>query len=308
MPYFIPVSSVSSICGRNKYNDCDKELFKVLKQRNPNLFNRINNSYEEDRKIHKLNVEMIYEEFPDISPPTDTTTFKEEYETLVKNKKVKKFMSKAETIEPEEFEEAVSVEEKNADEYEDYKEQNPKVVEKIVKAPSAHKEITQTVPENLVRNVHMDRGTEKESSAIEELGRIFGKNMKSDERLVSKTIDNLVIGGRVDQYILNKKRENIGVIEVKTRTRQFFGESGMRRMKYDIDQLACYAFLTGLDEFYLCEYYNNEINLVKFEKEELLERWKILEKILKKKYEMIEEFRLNPSDSRAFEILEKYKK
>lgn len=85
----------------------------------------------------------------------------------------------------------------------------------------------------------------------------------------------MTIKGQIDVFIKDATR-TIGIIEIKTRTNGFFGISKLIHNNYDLDQLSVYYLLTErmhLEIFVLCEYFNGEIMIHKFTKQDMIKRW-----------------------------------
>lgn len=133
--------------------------------------------------------------------------------------------------------------------------------------PSVVKSAIDYVSSALQRN----RGTALESGTLDRL-RQEGHDVKAGQtsfQRVFKAGDHYTaVIGQVDGII---DRDGVPVVcEIKNRQNGFRAHS---RCSYDIDQLACYVFLSGFTAGVLVEQYNGELKLSWFTREELAPRW-----------------------------------
>lgn len=323
--FYIPSSSFSGIIERNPYVDSDISIIDILCKYNKSLYDKLLEKYHEDKDLHKSNVKLIKQEFPKEFTEiySKNSCYSEQYEKLQQNEKIKKFI---ESVQKEEVEytdiekelhklEKISISEKNTKKLEDFKntkKENEKLVENIVASSS-----TENINKNLClvepaiqSIIIMQRGTFQENNAIKKLKDKFeNNNIKIDLSHIYRNVKidklNIKIGGRVDCYLYDNDKK-IGVIEIKTRKNGFFGKKKIQELKYELDQLTCYWYITKLNIFYICEFYNNEIMLHKFSYEDMLENWKSLQPNFEKSCKKIIDIINCKNMKKIFTQLKKY--
>jgi hypothetical protein len=107
------------------------------------------------------------------------------------------------------------------------------------------------------------RGIREESNILSNLDLDY----KIDKSILEKRLNiNVILVGRVDGYQV-KDGENTHVLEVKTRRKHLF----YNIPDYELDQMACYAFLSDLP-VKLIQYYNGKTRINEFSYEFLMNR------------------------------------
>lgn len=323
---YIPASKVSAITGRNRYQSKDKALIEVLANYNKKLYKKLTTAYNEV----KYKYEPIYEEakkvYPFIEDSTDNIMNK--LEKLAEDTDLRTVIEKVHIDEDKIKEPRSSEDGLLVGVYHDIKEDAgmKEMITQIVDDKSLHQsDIIQysdkldskvsslnveipDIKDKLVHQLYMDRGCRQESSALKLISSKYGLKLKVDTTHLSMDLKrdkiHYRIGGRVDSYILNDRGQRIGVIEVKTRTRGAYGK--VRMPIYDLDQLAVYYGLTGLSEYYICEYFNGDVLLVQYNTDELRERWMLLRGLLDNVVHEINGYDINPYGDDIISMIDKY--
>lgn len=278
MSIYIPASKISAVCDRNPYTISDVAMIELIESYDKRLYTKLSNSYNAEINVWKSNVELIREQFPDIQVDTNST-YLEQYNQLQSHLQVESWLNQQDTDEIDESEIPVitSIVTQETNEYQEFKKSNSQMVESITSSKNISVNVLQNVPIHIARHIIMARGTQQESNVFKLLQEKLGHdNVVKDNahltRLLKVNGKNLKIGGRVD-VILYNDRTPIGVIEIKTRKTSLFGREKLEQLKYEIDQLACYWYITQLKKYYICEFFNGEIELHEFSQAELSKSW-----------------------------------
>ncbi len=279
---YFPSSSVSALCNRHPYRDSKVELLKVLKAYNFKYFKILHEAWVETNEVDKPNVEFVLEQFPDlVSEINSSQNYHEQYSALCKIEKVSNLLEnlQSESIDTDKTVETKS--EKIVQQYEtEFKQKSQAIVNKMTLSEQPNLDILKDIPAIFQQEIIKERGVVQEKNAINDLKTKFGSlNVRYDNTHVFKKIINetfeLKIGARIDAYLYNQENK-IGVFEIKTRKNGWFGWDKLIKQNYDADQLACYHFVLDLPCNYLCEYYNGQLQVHEFTKEDIATRWNIL--------------------------------
>lgn len=128
------------------------------------------------------------------------------------------------------------------------------------------------------RILDMNRGTYLEDETIEKINKIGHYKVEKVNTCFRKKFgykNRHTVFGRVDGVILDGKTIK-AVVEIKNRKDRFF------MPVYDLDQLASYVFMTGAQEGVFVQQLEGELNITVYDREDLMERWAMIEADLKK--------------------------
>lgn len=323
---YVPSSKFSGLIKRNLYVDSDVEIIENFCKYNKEIYEKILEKYHEEQDVYTHNIGIIENKFSneikEINKINNNLTNTQKYEELQKIPEIKEYIEtlEHETVEYNEQEilehklQKICISDKNQSKLEEFKKENT-INENLVnnyvqdiKVPDI--EQLQKINPTIQKQITMLRGCIQETNAIRQLKKYFKKyNIKTDTSHICRNAKinelTLKIGGRVDAYLYEDDKK-IGVIEIKTRKKNFFGIDKIKELKYDIDQLSCYWFITKLKIFYICEYYDNEIKLYKFTEDDMINNWKKLQPDLKLFCETILEIMSYTNMKKMFKNISNY--
>ena len=140
---------------------------------------------------------------------------------------------------------------------------------RLVDIKTEGKEVLQTLLNSMKQDLRMRRGNVKENKNLDKI--------QSEQKITisqrnSKMYTKELYRGETYCLIIRGKVDGISgdtIIETKNRTKYLFNEL----RDYEIVQLECYCFLTGLQKTLLTEHYNSESNMIEYEHDE--EFWEL---------------------------------
>lgn len=312
---YIPSSQVSAICGRNIYASSSGTVVKVLAQYNSGLFNKVIQAFQEDINVYKHEIAAVKKAFPVLTEFLDSHKNLTYYHQIVLVSTidvVRDFLNK----QPERYPyRNIYTEDQIIDQCHQHICRYSKLPTRIIAQNTVSatlkdqlmEEIKSIVPTAFQKAVFqrtiMDRGTKKEREIFDRLGTQFNLDVTYDNTHIYKIFvtekgNSYKLGGRIDAYFPD------GVLEIKTRLNQLLGAKNMN--SYDIDQLAAYAVLTDRRCFGICEFYNGNIEITYYDKDELLDRFSVMKTKLDAMVDWLSQVDKNPFDHTMFEMLSQH--
>lgn len=336
MDIFIPASKVAALTGRHNYCSVAETTIEILKRYSKNIFEKLVRAYQKEILIYKHNCELIFKHFPDLRSKIEKnwSTHKEIYKNLRQIEKVKNFLDSCKVKEVSLIESQFKVETLKEIKDATYNNIRKKYgIETLINAfetltpkeEKAHqvnvKDITNInietptneiacliVDPDIRTRIAMDRGHIRESLISSRLSKQFPytryDNSLRIKKLKTPNGNIYKVGGRIDLFICNSSGAITGFIEIKARTKKLFKNIP----SHDIDQLAVYYFLVNqLDNYYLVQEFENNLDIREYSKKKLEKRWLKLKVALDvwvdKIYELEKRKYFHPE---FFSMLEKY--
>jgi len=251
---YVPISSVAKLIGKCRYSSFEKELINILQLYHNSTWEDLKHCYMEDLQIYQPNVKIIHSKFPELSID-DSLSATENYQNLIRHKRVRKFLNQQEPkkVEIKEFKTERDVEEEVKEiiqkDIKTYIEKDDDaILEKVSKETNINLNIIESV-------AIKERGTVLEMDTIDFLKENTKYNGFIEQKRVRQQFEKYAISGKIDLIGLTNDEIRC-VYEIKNRKSEYLH---LNPPEYDFIQLYCYIYLIGKKKGKIVSQYNGDV-------------------------------------------------